>query len=146
MRKKVTGSPLQTLPLILWPVYAQNTFTLPATKKKTNTVFIKTIYPCATGSTKHTTSTCTVFLLCTVRLPTSTKKFHLKILISRTSHPWCLRVICNLFPELKMIFAIKNRVSSLHRLEQYFEVWCTWTAPLDSCCLEKAKQEFSDWE
>lgn len=128
-------------------VYMQIMYTLPATNKKINTVFIKTIYSCVIGSTKQMTSTCTIFLLCTVLLPISTEKFHLKILISRISHPQCLRVICNLFFELKMIFAIKNRVSPLQRLEQYFKVWCTWTAPPDFCCLEKARQpEFSDWE
>lgn len=102
-------------------VYVQSLYTLLASKKKIKTVFIKAIHSSVTGSTKQTTSICTILLLCTVLLPISTKTLHLKILISRISHPQCLRVICSLFFELKMIFAIKNRVSSPHGLELYLK-------------------------
>lgn len=90
-------------------------YTLSATKKKINTLFIRKIYSCVPRSTRKMTPS--------VLIPFSalsffhlTKKLHLKTLISRISHPQCARVTCSLFFELEMIFAIKNRVSSLHCL------------------------------
>lgn len=59
-------------------------------------------------------STCATSLLSTVLLPISSKKLHLKAVISRTSHPQSAWVTCSLFSELEMIFAIKNWVTSLH--------------------------------
>lgn len=118
MRKSLTGSPIQTLKFILFLLYSlatlQITYTLSARKKEINTLFIRKIYSCVPRPTRQ--MTLPVLSPFSVLLPICTKKLHLKTLISRTSHPQCVRVTCSLFFELEMIFAIKNRGSSLHSL------------------------------
>lgn len=106
------GNPIQTLKLVLSLLlligYIANYVHAFSHKEKNqpclhqeNLFFCSQIH-------KTNYSTCATSLLSTVLPPISTKKLHLKTVISRTSHPQCARVTCSLFSELEMIFAIKN--------------------------------------